>query len=86
MIDQHTLTGESVSVEKTKGEVWADKAALPILCTGVLSAPLMGSSKAMAILNGSPGNLVRVFASLNTPNHIIFASQKGLFNQRWTCS
>ncbi len=63
---------------QSRGEKWADKAAIPLLCTGVLSVPLLGSSPAMAVFNSSPGNMVRVFASLQTLNHITLASRKGI--------
>ena len=71
-------TADFKTALQSKGEGWADKAAMPLLFAGALSAPLLGRSPAMAILNSSPGNMVRVFASLQTLNHVTLASQKGI--------
>ncbi|KPA18382.1 hypothetical protein MHK_001398, partial [Candidatus Magnetomorum sp. HK-1] len=59
-------TADFKSSLQSKGEEWADKAAMPLLCAGGLSVPMIGISRSMALLNSSPGNMVRVFASLQT--------------------
>lgn len=126
MIDQHSLTGESVPAEKSigeqvfastlmvrgkifvkvqkagkdtltfklgnilkhtsdfktrtqsKGEEWADKVAVPLLCAGGLSLPIVGASSALAVINSSPGNMIRVFASIQTLNHLTIAAERGI--------
>lgn len=61
-----------------KGELWADKVAVPILIAGVAAMPLEGIGLATAIFNCSPGNGIRLSASTQTLTHIILASQKNI--------
>lgn len=63
---------------QSQGERWADSVAAPLLYAGALSFPILGASRAMAVFNSSPGNMVRVFASLQTLNHVTLASRKGI--------
>jgi Cu2+-exporting ATPase len=61
-----------------KGEMWADKAAAPILGLGIILWPLQGLAVATAIFNMSPGNGIRLSASAQTLTHIILAAQKNI--------
>ncbi|MDM8552602.1 heavy metal translocating P-type ATPase [Desulfobacterales bacterium HSG2] len=63
---------------QSRGEEWADKAALPLCCGCGLSLSVLGVSPALAILNSSPGNALRVYASLQTLNHLTLASKRGI--------
>jgi Cu2+-exporting ATPase len=63
---------------QSNGEKWADKIAMPLLCTSILSAPLLGFSRTMSILYCSPGNTIRICTSLLTLNHVTLASRKGI--------
>jgi Cu2+-exporting ATPase len=71
-------TADFKSGLQLKGEIWADKIAPLLLGTGGLSLPLIGSSPAMAVINSGTGNALRILASLQTLNHLILASKRGI--------
>lgn len=63
---------------QTKGEEWADRMAAFLLGSGLILSPFVGVARSLALLNSSPGNMVRIFTSLQTLNHVTIASRNGI--------
>ncbi len=61
-----------------KGQEWADKAALPILCTAGAAFLLWDPVSAAIILKSGIGNRIRLLAPLGTLNYLNLASQTGI--------
>lgn len=75
MLDQ---TSDFKTRLRLKGDQWADKAALPLLCIGGAALPFVGLSSATAIISCSPGNRLRLFTSLEALNHLNMAFMSGI--------
>jgi heavy metal translocating P-type ATPase len=61
-----------------KGEEWSNKVAMPLLATGLVSAPFLGVSSATSMLFSAPTNTVEILTSLHTFNHLTLVSKKGI--------
>jgi heavy metal translocating P-type ATPase len=63
---------------QSKGEQWADQAAMPLMSIAGFFAPLLGFDSAVTILGSSFGNRIQILAPLGTLNHITVASHHGI--------
>lgn len=63
---------------QSKGEKWADKAALPLLGAAALTFPFIGILPVATLLDSSPGNSIKILTSLQLMSHLSLASKKGI--------
>ncbi|MDM8526211.1 heavy metal translocating P-type ATPase [Desulfococcaceae bacterium HSG8] len=85
---QDTLVGNIANILKctvdfkstiqSKGEIIAERAALPTLAAGVVALPLIGPVGALAVLNCYIGDYIRILAPLSTLSFLKTASMKGI--------
>ncbi len=73
-----TDTTEFKSDVQTRAETIANDVATPLLASSILLAPFIGIPAATTILYSSPGNTIKLLASLQTLNKLAQAYQKGL--------
>lgn len=62
-----------------KGEVWANKIALPVMVSSTLLMPVVGVNPALALLFSFPVNTVRAMLSVQTSAHLQWAAKQGVF-------
>jgi len=63
---------------QSRGEKWADQAALPFLGLSALTLALLGPYSTLVILSSTFGYRIRILAPLGTLNHLNLAYQKGI--------
>ncbi len=71
-------TTEFKSDVQTRAEAIANDVATPLLASSILLAPFIGIPAATTILYSSPGNTIKLLASLQTLNKLAQAYQEGL--------
>lgn len=62
----------------SKGEVWADQMAMPLILLSAALSPAIGLVGASAILNSTFGNRLQLTAPLSVLNHLNLATEKGI--------
>ncbi len=78
-IEQTLLqTADYKSTVQSKGEKWADQAALPIIGLAGLTAPVLNTEGSLVVLNSGFGNRIRIFAPLGTLGFLTVALRNGL--------
>lgn len=68
----------SKSKVQLKGEQWANKATLPMLCVAGLIFPILGPVSTVVFINSHIGDRIRILAPFSTLNYISLASHKGI--------
>jgi heavy metal translocating P-type ATPase len=63
---------------QTRGEIMADKAALPTLALSAVALPMVGASGALAVLASFIGADIRILAPITTLNFLRIAAEKGI--------
>jgi Cu2+-exporting ATPase len=63
---------------QTKGEKMADNVATPLLVTGGLLAPFIGTMPVLTVLNSGPGNMIKTGFSLQLMTHLTLLSKNGI--------
>jgi Cu2+-exporting ATPase len=63
---------------QSRGEKWADQAALPFLGLSALTLGLLGPYGTLVILSSTFGYRIRILAPLGTLNHLNLAYKKGI--------
>lgn len=63
---------------QTRGEIMADKAALPTLALSAVALPIVGASGALAVLASFIGADIRILAPITTLNFLRIAAEKGI--------
>ena len=71
-------TADFKSTIQSRGEKWADQAALPILGLAGVSAPVLNTEGSLVVMNSGFGNRIRLYAPLGTLGFLTVALRNGI--------